>query len=58
VEIIAVSKDSITTNIPNEHKLLIKRNGDFSNWRYHIPRMELIGDRKKFRHLLYFQKLD
>ena len=53
VEIIEVGKDFITTNIPDAHSLKI----DEKNWDYHIPRMEFIGDKKEFGHLIYNQKL-
>jgi hypothetical protein len=42
------------TSIPNEHSCKMTVN---SNWEYHEPRMEIVGDEKEFGHLLYNQKL-
>lgn len=44
----------MTTNIPGQHSLdmFIGR-----NWEYHYPRMTIVGEKKKFEHLLYNQKL-
>ncbi len=54
VEILYVDNDIIRTSIPKGHSLDIVRG---HNWYYHVPRMEIIGDKKDFGRLLYNQKL-
>ena len=56
VEIIEVGEDFIVTNIPDYHSAKIEQNSKWENWSYHIPRMEYIGEKKDFGHLLLNQK--
>lgn len=56
VEIIEVSKDSITTSIPKRNSLRIEV--DSPTWKYQIPRMTILGSGAEYGHLLYHQKLN
>lgn len=47
-------KVKMITSIPGEHKLEMTVG---SNWEYHYPRMEIIGHKSTYGHLLYNQKL-
>ena len=53
VEIVDVGKDYIETSIPGYHSLKIARD---SNWDYHIPRMQYIGNNHDATQLIYNQK--
>lgn len=51
-------KGSITTNIPKEHSLEIDWFGSPGNSWYHLKRMEYVGMKKDYGHLLLNQNLD
>lgn len=56
VEIVYASPSRVITSIPEEHELVIQKDGiDDYQWNYQLGRMEIIGPREKYGHLLYNQ---
>jgi hypothetical protein len=56
VEIISVDDNGMTIGIPGEHTTEIKNNSPECD--YHIPRMECVGTKETYGHLLLNQSFE